>query len=283
MINYAALIVALALSVVAGYYSIIGLTAIFSGAFWSILVMGTILEAAKVVTVSWLYRNWNTVPKLIKYYLSTAVVILMLITSMGIFGFLSKAHIETTTNAGVSVEQIAILDQKIATERQRIDSSQTVLKQLDASVQTLLDSQRVRGPNGAIALRESQKQERDNLTATIDEATQKLSALTEERTVYTQEQRKIEVEVGPLKYIAELIYGDQADTSMIERAVRYVIFVIIFVFDPLAILLLISANIGLSQPKVIRRGRPPKKKKSLTNVLKDSIIQLDKKSIMKME
>jgi len=283
MINYAALIVALALSVVAGYYSIIGLTAIFSGAFWSILVMGTILEAAKVVTVSWLYRNWNRVPKLIKYYLSTAVVILMLITSMGIFGFLSKAHIETAANAGVSIEQIAILDQKIATERQRIDSSQTVLKQLDASVQTLLDSQRVRGPNGAIALRESQKQERDNLTATIDEATQKLSALTEERTVYTQEQRKIEVEVGPLKYIAELIYGDQADTSMIERAVRYVIFVIIFVFDPLAILLLISANIGLSQPQLARRGRPPKKKKGLTNVLKDSIIQLDKKSIMKME
>jgi len=283
MINYAALIIALALSVVAGYYSIIGLTAIFSGAFWSILVMGTILEAAKVVTVSWLYRNWNRVPRLIRYYLSTAVVILMLITSMGIFGFLSKAHIETTTNAGVSIEQIAMLDQKIANEKQRIDSSQTVLKQLDASVQTLLDSQRVRGPNGAIALRESQKQERDNLTATIDDATQKLSALTEERTVYTQEQRKIEVEVGPLKYIAELIYGDQADTSMIERAVRYVIFVIIFVFDPLAILLLISANIGLSQPQVARRGRPPKKKKGFTNVLKDSIIQLDKKSIMKME
>lgn len=282
MINKITLAVALSLSAVAAYYSIVGLTAIFSGAFWSILIMGTILEVSKVVTTSWLYRNWRTAPALIRYYLSVAVVVLMFITSLGIFGFLSKAHIETTADVGAGIEMVSILDQKIETEKARIDSSQRVLKQLDQSVQTLMDAQRLRGENGAIALRNSQKAERDSLTQTIDDATQKLSALMEEKSTITTEQRKIEVEVGPLKYIAEMIYGEVND-SLLEKSVRYVIMTLIFVFDPLALLLLISANMGLAkeeEPVKRKRGRP---RKDLTVALDNSMIRLSKNAIYKVE
>lgn len=282
MINRITLAVALSLSAVAAYYSIVGLTAIFSGAFWSILIMGTILETAKVITTSWLYRNWRTAPALIRYYLSVAVVVLMFITSLGIFGFLSKAHIETSADMGAGVEMVSILDQKIETEKARIASSQRVLTQLDQSVQTLMDAQRVRGENGAIALRNSQKPERDSMSQTIDEATDKLSALMQEKSTITTEQRKIEVEVGPLKYIAQMIYGEVNDDLM-EKAVRYVIMTLIFVFDPLALLLLISANMGLAKEEVPvkrKRGRP---RKDLTLLTDKSMIKLSKGSIWKME
>lgn len=282
MINRITLAVALSLSAVAAYYSIVGLTAIFSGAFWSILIMGTILETAKVITTSWLYRNWRTAPALIRYYLSVAVVVLMFITSLGIFGFLSKAHIETSADMGAGIEMVSILDQKIETEKVRIASSQRVLTQLDQSVQTLMDAQRVRGENGAIALRNSQKPERDSMSQTIDEATDKLSALMQEKSTITTEQRKIEVEVGPLKYIAQMIYGEVNDYLM-EKAVRYVIMTLIFVFDPLALLLLISANMGLAKEEVPvkrKRGRP---RKDLTLLTDKSMIKLSKGSIWKME
>ena len=282
MINKITLAVALALSTVAAYYSIVGLTAIFSGAFWSILIMGTILETSKVVTTSWLYRNWRTAPALIRYYLSGAVIVLMFITSLGIFGFLSKAHIETTSNVGAGIEMVSILDQKIETEKARVESSQRVLTQLDQAVQVLTDAQRLRGENGAIALRNSQKPERDALTQTVDEATEKLSALMQEKSTITSEQRKIEVEVGPLKYIAEMIYGESND-ALIEKAVRYVIMTLIFVFDPLALLLLISANMGLVKEEVPvkrKRGRP---RKDLTLLTDKSMIKLSKGSIWKME
>jgi len=282
MINRITLAVALSLSAVAAYYSIVGLTAIFSGAFWSILIMGTILETAKVITTSWLYKNWRTAPALIRYYLSVAVVVLMFVTSLGIFGFLSKAHIETASDVGAGIEMVSILDQKIETEKARITSSQRVLTQLDQSVQTLMDAQRVRGENGAIALRNSQKPERDSMSQTIDEATDKLTVLMQEKSVITTEQRKIEVEVGPLKYIAQMIYGEVNDDLM-EKAVRYVIMTLIFVFDPLALLLLISANMGLTKEKVPvkrKRGRP---RKDLTLLTDKSMIKLSKGSIWKME
>jgi hypothetical protein len=282
MINRITLAVALSLSAVAAYYSIVGLTAIFSGAFWSILIMGTILETAKVITTSWLYKNWRTAPALIRYYLSVAVVVLMFVTSLGIFGFLSKAHIETTSNVGAGIEMVSILDQKIETEKARITSSQRVLTQLDQSVQTLMDAQRVRGENGAIALRNSQKPERDSMSQTIDEATDKLTVLMQEKSTITTEQRKIEVEVGPLKYIAQMIYGEVNDDLM-EKAVRYVIMTLILVFDPRPLLLLISANMGLAKEEVPvkrKRGRP---RKDLTLLTDKSMIKLSKGSIWKME
>lgn len=246
------LVMALAISGVAAWYSIAGLVAIFSGAATAIIIMGGVLEAGKLVTASWLYRNWKQVPFLLKSYLTTAVVVLMLITSMGIFGFLSKAHLEHSISVGGTNElQITNLERQIARQQSIIADAETVLTQLDQQVAVLIEYDRIRGPTGSIAVRESQSEERSLLNETIDAAYIRIDGLQKDLTPLQQEKLAIEVEVGPLKYIAELIYGDQA-RDFFDEAVRWVIMLIVFVFDPLAVLLLIAANMTLTQAK------PPK-------------------------
>ncbi len=249
------LVMALAISGVAAWYSIAGLIAIFSGATTAIIIMGGVLEAGKLVTASWLYRNWKQVPFLLKSYLTTAVVVLMFITSMGIFGFLSKAHLEHSISVGGTNDlQIENLERQIARQQSIVADSETVLSQLDAQVQTLIDYDRIRGPSGSIATRQGQVEERQTFNETIDAAYVRIEELQTVLTPLQQEKLAIEVEVGPLKYIAELIYGDQA-RDFLDDAVRWVILLIVFVFDPLAVLLLIAANISLTQsksPKLLR-------------------------------
>jgi len=243
------LVMALAISGVAAWYSIAGLIAIFSGATTAIIIMGGVLEAGKLVTASWLYRNWKQVPFLLKSYLTSAVVVLMFITSMGIFGFLSKAHLEQSISIGGTNElQITNLERQIARQQSIIADAETVLSQLDSQVATLIEYDRIRGPTGSIAVRESQSDERSILNETIDAAYIRIDGLQKDLTPLQQEKLAIEVEVGPLKYIAELIYGDQA-RDFFDEAVRWVILLIVFVFDPLAVLLLIAANMTLAQPK----------------------------------
>ena len=282
MINYIALIVALALSGVAGWYSIIGLTAIFSASFWPVVIMGTILEIGKVVTASWLYRNWSITPRVIKYYLTTAVVVLMFITSMGIFGFLSKAHIEQTVATSDNTVLIQQLESKISRENKKISDAETVIQQLDTSVKALQDAKRLRGKDGAIAVRESQKTERDSLQKQIDEALSQIDVLQNEKTKLAVEQTKLEAEVGPLKYIAELIYSN-ADKNQLEAAVRWVIIILVLVFDPLAILLLVAANIGLQNNKlVIKQSILPEPAKKRGPPRKKGTVEIDENSIMKL-
>ena len=241
------LVMALAISGVAAWYSIAGLIAIFSGATTAIIIMGGVLEAGKLVTASWLYRNWKQVPFLLKSYLTSAVVVLMFITSMGIFGFLSKAHLEQSISVGGTNElQIENLERQIARQQSIVADSETVLSQLDAQVQTLIDYDRIRGPSGSIATRQGQAEERQALNETIDAAYVRIEELQTDLTPLQQEKLAIEVEVGPLKYIAELIYGDQA-RDYFDEAVRWVILLIVFVFDPLAVLLLIAANMNLTK------------------------------------
>jgi hypothetical protein len=243
------LVMALAISGVAAWYSIAGLIAIFSGATTAIIIMGGVLEAGKLVTASWLYRNWKQVPFLLKSYLTSAVVVLMFITSMGIFGFLSKAHLEQSISVGGTNElQITNLERQIERQQSIIADAETVLTQLDQQVAVLIEYDRIRGPTGSIAVRESQSNERQALNETIDAAYIRIDELQSTLTPLQQEKLAIEVEVGPLKYIAELIYGDQA-RDFFDEAVRWVILLIVFVFDPLAVLLLIAANMTLAQPK----------------------------------
>jgi len=243
------LVMALAISGVAAWYSIAGLIAIFSGATTAIIIMGGVLEAGKLVTASWLYRNWKQVPFLLKSYLTSAVVVLMFITSMGIFGFLSKAHLEHSISIGGTNElQITNLERQIARQQSIIADAETVLTQLDQQVAVLIEYDRIRGPTGSIAVREKQSEERSLLNETIDAAYIRIDGLQKDLTPLQQEKLAIEVEVGPLKYIAELIYGDQA-RDFFDEAVRWVIMLIVFVFDPLAVLLLIAANMTLAQPK----------------------------------
>ncbi len=284
MINYLSLLIALVLSSVAGWYSIIGLTAIFSASFWPIVIMGTTLEIGKVVTTAWLHRNWKIAPRSIRYYLTASVIVLMFITSMGIFGFLSKAHIEQTINTADNTVMIHQLDAKIERENKKINDADAVIDQLDNAVKVLQDAQRLRGEDGAIAVRENQKEERDRLQAIIDTSMKTVDELQTQKAELSLEQTKLEAEVGPLKYIAELIYSD-ADKTQIEAAVRWVIIILVFVFDPLAILLLIAANIGLQHQKSMIKivNTPPVPEKRKRGRPRKNTVEINKHSIMKLK
>lgn len=237
------LLVALALSTVAAYYSIIGLTAIFAGAVIPIIVMGSILEVGKITTTVWLRKYWHRASLVIKMYLVPAVVLLAFLTSMGIFGFLSKAHSDQSLVSGDVQGKLAIYDEKIKTARENIEANRKQLKQMDEAVdQVMARSTDEKGADKSNAIRKSQQRDRANLAKDI-EANQKLIAtLNDESAPIRAEIRKVEAEVGPIKYIAAMIYGDNPDANLLEAAVRWVIILIVIVFDPLAIALVLAAN-----------------------------------------
>jgi len=239
------LFVALTISAVAAYYSIVGLIAIFSAAAIPIAVMGIVLEAGKLVSASWLYQNWKTVPALLKGYLCSAVFILMFITSMGIFGFLSKAHIEQTTIASDNTLEIELLQSSIERELTGIGRAEKQLNLLDGALVRYIELGAI---TKGLAARKEQQGERNELSKTITESTQTIATLTEDKSKLLKEQISIEAEVGPIRYIAELFYGESTQT-ILEDAVRWVIILLVLVFDPLAVLLLIAANVSFSQIK----------------------------------
>ena len=249
------LIVGLAISGVAAWYSIVGLMAIFAAAKIPIAIMGAVLEVGKLLTASWLYQFWDKTNTLLKSYFTIAVVVLMFITSMGIFGFLSKAHMDQTLSVGDNSLLIERIDRKIDREKVKITDAETVVAQLDKTVQVLIDYDRIRGESGAIAVRESQNEERATLSNIIDQAYSKIDTLSVEKLELDKEQLELEAEVGPIKYIAAFIYGDELDKTLLERAVRWIIITIIFVFDPLAVLLIVAANMtfkeALGKPKKV--------------------------------
>jgi len=355
------LLSALSISAVAIFYSIAGLAAIFAGAAVPIMIMGSVLEVGKLVTASWLYQNWTNAPKLIKYYLAIAVFVLMFITSMGIFGFLSKAHVEQTAPSSLIINKIEQIDDRISRENNKISRFKIDLQRLntgeDVRVDSLVDSEqdklqsiyeridkevasitsianqsiqtqkdriaqakeradrdikqiqeRMKGAfskskfdkeidqvrKNEVAVAASAQKEiisiqnklnsdiqaiKDKYSSQITTINKKINelstqanlktgdidvkikqiedklvvsysevdSLTEEKFSLQTEIKKIEVEVGPIKYIAEFVYGETADKNMLEEAVRWVIIIIIFVFDPLAVLMLIAANYSLKQ------------------------------------
>ena len=250
------LIVGLAISGVAAWYSIVGLMAIFAAAKIPIAIMGAVLEVGKLLTASWLYQFWDKTNTLLKSYFTIAVVVLMFITSMGIFGFLSKAHMDQTLSVGDNSLLIERIDRKIDREKVKITDAETVVAQLDKTVQVLIDYDRIRGESGAIAVRESQNEERATLSNIIDQAYSKIDTLSVEKLELDKEQLELEAEVGPIKYIAAFIYGDELDKTLLERAVRWIIITIIFVFDPLAVLLIVAANMTfkevMNRPKKVK-------------------------------
>jgi hypothetical protein len=238
---------AILLSGVAAYYSVIGLAAIFPGSFMPVVIMGSVLEGSKLVTVSWLYRNWKECPFLIKTYLCMAVTILMLITSMGIFGFLSKAHMEHSADNAPLVNKVAIIDEKINTLRGNIDANRKTIKQYDEAVDQVMGrSTDEKGADKAVTIRKAQQKDRSRISSENEQFQKSITLLQEERAPLSTELKKIEADVGPIKYIAALAYGE-ATTDIMDKAVRLVILLIIVVFDPLAILLLIAANMSLNE------------------------------------
>ena len=265
---------ALALSGAAAYYSIIGLMAIFAASPIPIAVMGSLLEGSKLVVASWLYRNWTDVPRLMKGYLVTALVVLMFLTSMGIFGFLSKAHLDQAVPTGDIAAKVALLDEKIKTEKENINAARQTLNQLDQQVnQTISRTTDAAGTDRSIAIRRGQTKERAALQRDIEQSQAAIAKLNEERSPIAGELRKVEAEVGPVKYIAALIYGDEAaqETSILEKAVRWVTILIVAVFDPLAVIMLIAANWSLSRyrrevpPAPVEENKPTESKFDWTN------------------
>ena len=233
----------LSISAVAVWYSVAGLVAIFAAAAIPIIIMGVTLEVSKLVATVWLKMNWRIAPKLIRTYLIIAITILMLITSMGIFGFLSKAHLDQAVPTGDVVDQVSLLDEKIKTQRENIDASRKALKQMDEAVdQVMARSTDEKGADKAANLRRSQQRERNQLQNDIAKAQSAIAKLNEERAPIAKDLRKIEAEVGPIKYIAALLYGDNPDQNLLEKAVRWVIIIIVIVFDPLAVILLLASQ-----------------------------------------
>lgn len=234
---------ALALSASAAWYSIIGLTAIFAAAKIPIVIMGATLEVSKLVVASWLYRNWKEIPFLMKTYLTGALLVLMFLTSMGIFGFLSKSHADQSMNSGDVLAKIEMLEEKIQIEQSKIDSAKTTLAQLDAQVNEMIGrSTSTSAINRSITIRKQQDKERSVLIRSIEESQFRINELREELIPYKAQNRQLDAEVGPIKYIAALIYGENPDENLLEKAIRWVILLIVGVFDPLAVVMLIAAN-----------------------------------------
>lgn len=249
--TYLLFAIALALSIVAAWYAIAGLIAIFAASVIPIAIMGSLLEASKLVVASWLYRSWKEIPVLLKIYFSIALVTLMLLTSMGIFGFLSKAHLDQAVPTGDVMAKIEIIDEKIRIQRENLDASRQAIAQLDKQVnETINRSTNSSGAERSVQIRRQQQAERARLLEEIEIAQTEIAKLQEERAPIAAEARKVEAEVGPIKYIAALIYGeDVKDATVLENAIRFVILMIVFVFDPLAVLLLVAANWQMKKDK----------------------------------
>jgi len=264
---------AISISVIAAGYSIVGLATLFAGAVVPIIAMGSALEVGKLVAASWLYHNWDSdVPRLLKGYLFGAIIVLIFITSLGIFGFLSKAHLDQVKPTAGNIEQIALIDKKIKQEEAIITRAERTLDQLDKALDVYISKEYV---SRGLKERKKQKEERELLNKSIDEAMEKIADLNNSKSSITIEQLKLEADVGPLKYVAELIYGDNAQDHF-DSAVRIIILILIFVFDPLAVLLLIAANISLRQWRMSREDVKSKKKDNLNTRIKNLVKKNDK-------
>ena len=237
------------ISAIAAWVSIIGLSSIFPGAVFIVTLMGIALELGKLTSVSWLYRFWNKTNIILKTYFTIAILILSVINSIGVFGYLSKAHIEGTQGIEAGTDQISLLDAQIAVEQQTVEADRNALKQMDAAVNNLTASERT--TERAVRVRTSQRRERTSLNAEIAASNKKIIELQQQKSVLNVSQRKLETDVGPIKYVAQFVYGNK-DADTIEHSVTILILILICVFDPLAILLLVAANMQLAEAK--KRG-----------------------------
>ena len=235
------LLTALAISTVAAWYSIIGLMAIFAGATTAIMIMGIVLEVGKLICASWTFTNWKKCPVIMKTYFIVAVIVLMLITSLGIFGFLSRAHITQSNPTSLMEERIERIELKVNQRQIQINRYQGRLDTLDQALQRYIEL-------GAISKGLSKIGAMDNETNLLKTKIQglenEIDGLMDEKYELKTNLSLAEVETGPIKYVASMLY-DEVSASELETAVRWIIVLLIFVFDPLAVVLVIAANISL--------------------------------------
>jgi len=235
------LFTSLTLAATAAYFSIVGLMTIFSGAALSIAFMASVLEFGKIVSAAWLHYEWDRINNLVRTYFTTAVVVLMLITSMGIFGYLSKAHIDASVTSDSYSLEASIVDKRLEGKQLQLDNLTGRLESLDYVLQT---SQ----PKDRNYVNKVQTTERNEINAEIDILVDEIVLLNEQKMPILRQQLDQEAELGPVKYIADMIYGDDAE-SYYDNAVRWIILTIIFVFDPLAIMLLIVSTAAFKRDR----------------------------------
>ena len=228
------------------------------------------LEIGKLVSASFLYRYWTKITGWLKVYMTTGVVILVFITSAGIFGFLSKAHLDQVRPTTNYLVQASLIDKQIVQQEIIITRNEKVLNQLDEVMDVYIKRENV---SRGLKERRKQKEEREFLNTEIRVAMETIAALTLEKSNIELEQLKVEADVGPLKYIAELIYGDKA-VEYFDKAVRIIIIVLIFVFDPLAVLLLIAANISFKQRSMHKALTKENKEERLADKIERQNIRL---------
>jgi hypothetical protein len=252
----------IAVSIVGATYSIIGLASLFAGAYWAVVTMGITLEIAKLVTVSWLYRNWDLklLPNSIRMYLTSAVLMLMFITSLGIFGFLSKAHLDQASPNTGNRLLVKNVERQIDSEKKSIEGAQKIINQLDTALDKVID----RDADKGLSERQKQQNERNRANNIIANSSKKITDLSNQKLKLDKDQLAIDKDIGPFKYVAELIYGDSMDGNL-DRAVRLVIICLILVFDPLAVLMLVAFNVSLKDKEL---KKDPIKTTSNEKVLK---------------
>jgi hypothetical protein len=260
LIAYLALFSGIAISCVAEFYSIMGLMAIYPAALIPIIIMGVVLGVGKLSATVWVKQSWAWSPLWLRLYILPAIAVLMIITSVGVFGFLSKAHSDQSLVSGEVLAKIAIYDEKIKTEKDNIDASRKQLKQMDEAVdQVMARSTSEGGADKAVAIRRSQQKDRGRLLAEIQASQQKISVINEQRAPIAAEVRKVEAEVGPIKYIAAFIYGETNET-ILEKAVTWISILIVIVLDPLAIVLLLASQYSFQRFREIEEAEEKKDK-----------------------
>jgi len=271
--NLILLLCAIALSSTAAYYSIAGLIAIFSALPIPIMIMGSVLEVSKLVVASWLYRNWKDTSIMLRTYFIAAIVTLMLLTSMGIFGLLSRAHADQSLVVNDASVAVSVFNDQIQVEKENIDANRKTLAQLDAQVnETLSRSIAETGALRSVSVRRTQNKEREKIKSEILLSQKRIVELTAARAEPDKRLRNIEAEVGPIKYIAALIYGDSLDQNVLEKSVRVIILMIVFAFDPLAVLMFIAYNQSIMRSVNLSSTTPPMAENM--QELKDQLVEL---------
>ena len=246
--GFLTLFLALVISGVAAYFSVVGLAAIFAATFIPVVIMGVSLEAGKLVAAAWLHENWSNprVNFLHKSYMTTAVVVLMIITSMGVFGFLAKGHTEQAAAQAPVMLQIAQKEQRLEQLNREIESLNGRQTQLDTAVNSIIAN----NATGGLRARRQQTSERTEITRGVEAANAEINAINSELVPLKLEVSAAETKLGPIKFIAEAV--GVTDT---EKVVLLFILLLVVVFDPLAVILVLSGVMTISAALEDRRKR----------------------------
>jgi hypothetical protein len=253
----------LSLSAVAGFYSVVGLAMIFSGAYWPVLVLAGMLEVSKLVAVSWMYRYRQFAGYLLRTYFFGAILVLMCVTSMGIFGYLTRAHVESEagyTTAQLTLQEIQLRETQLQEEREQVNAELKALTEQSTQLVTQLGAaQRLRGTQGAVTVQRENAARRTALLADLKRINGDLTTVQKERVVTETDTNKATADIGPLRYVAQAVYGND-DVETIRKSVVWLTGILMIVFDPMAIMLLIAANIlftRLASPLVVSTTSTP--------------------------